>query len=102
MIIVLKPAELLLEGVNRLRRALYRGGILKARQLPRRVISVGNIAIGGAGKTPAVIAICRFLEERGMKVCVLSRGYGGNATGVVDSLDPLRFGDEPVLIKKRT
>ena len=102
MIILLKPAEMLYRGVNRVRRLLYRRGILKARRLPRPVISVGNIAIGGAGKTPAVIAICRFLEERGLKVAVLTRGYGGAGRGVVDALDSARFGDEPVLIKKRT
>ena len=102
MIIVLKPAELLYRGVNRLRRALYRRGVLKAKRLPKPVISVGNIAIGGTGKTPAVIAICRFLEDRGLRVAVLTRGYGGAGRGVVDSLDSAKFGDEPVLIKKRT
>ena len=102
MIILLKPAEMLYRAVNRIRRALYRRGILKAKRLPKPVISIGNIAIGGAGKTPAVIAICRFLEDRGLKVGVLTRGYGANGRGVVDSLDSARFGDEPVLIKKRT
>lgn len=102
MIILLKPAEMLYRGVNRIRRGLYRRGILKAKRLPKPVISVGNIVIGGAGKTPAVIAICRFLEERGLKVAVLTRGYGATGRGAVDSLDSVRFGDEPVLIKKRT
>lgn len=102
MIILLKSAEMLYRGVNRIRRALYRRGILKARRLPKPVISVGNIAIGGAGKTPAVIAICRFLEGRGLKVAVLTRGYRATGQGSVDSLDSAKFGDEPVLIKKQT
>jgi tetraacyldisaccharide 4'-kinase len=102
VIILLKPAELLYRAVNRVRRALYRAGILEARRLPKPVISVGNIAIGGAGKTPAVIAICRYLEQRGLKVAVLTRGYGGSDTGVVTEPDATRFGDEPVVIKKRT
>jgi tetraacyldisaccharide 4'-kinase len=102
VIILLKPAELLYRGVNRVRRSLYRVGVLKAKRLPKPVISVGNIAIGGAGKTPAVITICRFLEQRGLKVIVLTRGYGATVTGPVTELDPSRFGDEPVLIKKRT
>lgn len=102
MIVLLKPAELLYRGVNRIRRALYRRGILEAKRLPKPVISVGNIAIGGTGKTPAVIAICRFLEDRGLRVAVLTRGYGGKGTGVVDTLDAGKYGDEPVLIKKRT
>jgi len=99
---LLKPLELLYRGVNRLRRALYRHGLLKAKKLPKPVISIGNIAAGGTGKTPAVIAIGRFLIERGYRVAVLTRGYGrvGGEQGPVTSLDAARFGDEPVLIKK--
>jgi tetraacyldisaccharide 4'-kinase len=73
--------------VNRIRRALYRAGVLKAKRLPKPVISVGNIAAGGAGKTPAVIAIAEHLVARGKRVAVLTRGYKTN--------------DEPALIKKR-
>jgi tetraacyldisaccharide 4'-kinase len=101
--ILLKPFELLWRGVNRLRRALYRRGILKRKRLPRPVISVGNLAAGGAGKTPAVITIARYLEKRAFRVAVLTRGYGraGNASGLVTSLDAARFGDEPVLLKSK-
>jgi tetraacyldisaccharide 4'-kinase len=101
--ILLKPVELLWRGVNRLRRALYRRGILKGKRLPRPVVSVGNLAAGGAGKTPAVIAISRYLIKRGFRVAVLTRGYGrkGNEAGLVTSLDAARFGDEPVLIKSK-
>jgi len=99
---LLKPAELLYRGVNRVRRALYRGGILKPKRLPVPVISVGAIAAGGSGKTPAVIAIAGALAQRGLRVGVLTRGYGrAGEGGVIDRLDPDRFGDEPVLIKKR-
>lgn len=103
MTILLKPFELLWRGVNRMRRALYRRGILKSRRLPRPVISVGNLAAGGAGKTPAVITIARYLEKRGFRVAVLTRGYGrgGNVSGVVTSLDAATFGDEPVLLKRK-
>ena len=102
MTIVLKPVELLWRGVNRLRRALYRRGILTSKRLPRPVISVGNLAAGGAGKTPAVIAIARHLIKRGFRVAILTRGYGrgGNESGLVTSLDASRFGDEPVLLKR--
>jgi tetraacyldisaccharide 4'-kinase len=101
--VLLKPFELLWRGVNRLRRALYRRGILKSKRLPRPVISVGNLAAGGAGKTPAGIAIARYLEKRGFRVAILTRGYGrsGNVSGVVTSLDAAKFGDEPVLIKSK-
>ena len=103
MTILLKPFELLWRGVNRLRRALYRRGILKSKRLPRPVISVGNLAAGGAGKTPAVITIARYLQKRGFRVAILTRGYGrtGNVSGVVTSLDAATFGDEPVLLKSK-
>lgn len=88
--------------INRIRRSLYRAGILKAKRLPGPVVSIGNITMGGAGKTPAVIAIAKALTERGLRVAVLTRGHGRTGPGgVVDVLDAAKFGDEPVLIKKR-
>ena len=99
---MIKLAELLYRGVNRVRRALYRAGILKAKRLRAPVISVGAIAAGGSGKTPATIAIAGALAARGLRVAVLTRGYGrAGAGGVITELDPDRYGDEPVLIKKR-
>jgi tetraacyldisaccharide-1-P 4'-kinase/lauroyl/myristoyl acyltransferase len=103
--LLLKPFELLYRGINRARRFLYRAGVLKAKRLHRPVISIGNLAAGGAGKTPAVIAVCRYLAGHGLRVAVLSRGYGrGDAsyTGIVASDDAAKFGDEPVLIKRST
>ena len=99
---MIKIAELLYRGINRGRRALYRAGIFKAKRLPVPVISVGGIAAGGSGKTPATIAVASALAARGLRVGVLTRGYGrAGAGGVVTSLDADRYGDEPVLIKKR-
>lgn len=96
-------AGVLYRLISRCRRALYRAGILRSRRLPRPVISVGNIAAGGAGKTPAVIAIANFLSAAGYRVAVLTRGYGRRGEGgVVRERDPDRYGDEPVLIKERT
>jgi tetraacyldisaccharide 4'-kinase len=96
-----KGAELPYRGINRLRRALYRAGVLRAKRLPKPVISVGNIAAGGAGKTPAVIAIGRFLIDRGLQVAVLTRGHGrAGEGGNVTSLNAVKYGDEPVLIKR--
>ena len=87
--------------INRARRALYRAGVLQSKRLPVPVISVGNITMGGAGKTPAVIAIARALIERGLRVGVLTRGYGRRgAGGVVETIDADRYGDEPTLIKR--
>ena len=101
MTIVLKPAELLWRGLNRLRRALYRRGVLKAKRLPKPVISVGAITAGGAGKTPATIAIGEYLKARGWRVAVLTRGYKrSGAGGLVTEPDAAKFGDEPVLLTK--
>ncbi len=57
------------------RNRLYVLGVLKARRLPCRVISVGNIAVGGTGKTPAVIAIAKHLQRENVRVAILLRGY---------------------------
>ncbi len=100
---LLKVAELSYRGINRLRRGLYRAGILNPKRLPVPVVSIGNRAIGGSGKTPATIAIAHALQKRGLRVAVLTRGYGrkGQEQGPVTSLDSERFGDEPVLIKSK-
>lgn len=98
----MNPLDLVLvpyRAVNRLNRWLYRRGWRKAKRLPAPVISIGNIAVGGAGKTPAVIAIARHLAHR--RVVILTRGYGRKgAGGEVTELDAARYGDEPVLMKK--
>jgi tetraacyldisaccharide 4'-kinase len=97
----LKPAELVLRAVNRLRRALYRLGLLRGVRLPRPVVSVGNRSVGGAGKTPMVIAVGRHLVAAGLRVVILSRGHGrrsAEAFETVRGLDAQRYGDEPVVI----
>jgi tetraacyldisaccharide 4'-kinase len=94
----------LFSAVVAARNALYDHGVLKQQRLCRPVISVGNISVGGAGKTPFVILFAALLRQRGLRVDVLSRGYGRKSSGVlvVDADgSPLRFGDEPVLIARR-
>ena len=59
-----------------LRRALYTRGVLKIHDLPRTVISIGNITLGGTGKTPMVIAVAKLYAEAQRKPAVVSRGYG--------------------------
>jgi tetraacyldisaccharide-1-P 4'-kinase len=59
----------------RLRMCVYRIGLCKARRLPCPVISVGNITVGGTGKTPLVMALAKGLRKRGISVAVLTRGY---------------------------
>jgi tetraacyldisaccharide 4'-kinase len=78
-------------------------GWTKARQLRRPVISVGNISVGGSGKTPFVIYMAKLLSQQGVRVDVLSRGYG-RSSDAVERVDPSgnadRFGDEPLLIAR--
>ncbi len=86
------------------RNALYDRGVLKSHRLAGPVISVGNIRVGGAGKTPFVILVGELLKERGVAFDVLSRGYGRSTRGValVDPRGtPDEFGDEPLLIARK-
>ena len=72
---LLTPLSWLYAASVQLRNILYTHGVLKARRLPCRVISVGNIIVGGTGKTPAVIAIAKHLQREGRRVAILLRGY---------------------------
>jgi tetraacyldisaccharide 4'-kinase len=87
-----------------LRNALYDRGVFKVRKLARPVVSIGNISVGGSGKTPFVIALGELLKQRGIEFDVLSRGYGRSSTAiaVVDpDGTPEQFGDEPLLIARK-
>lgn len=92
-----------------LRMRLYRSGILKRRTLPHPVISVGNLTLGGTGKTPFVLYLARLLQESSYKTAVLSRGYRGRAENssllVSDGSNilcqPEDCGDEPYLLATR-
>ncbi len=95
--------------VIRIRQMLYRRGLFKTRQLPCKVISVGNVTLGGTGKTPLVIALARELRKRGITVGILSRGYKGmkeKIGGVVSDgkrilLTPAEAGDEPFMLARQ-
>lgn len=85
-----------------LRCRLYRHGILKSERLPVPVIVVGNISVGGTGKTPLVITLVEQLRARGWKPGIVTRGYGGHSAiwprAVHADSDPAEVGDEPVLL----
>lgn len=84
------------------REKLYESGILTTLRLRYPVISVGNLTLGGTGKTPLVIALAQELRGRGFKPVILSRGYGRLARGVlVAGSNWEESGDEPMLIKQR-
>src|SRR6202142_3520575 len=88
----------------RVRNALYDRGVLPARRLRGPVVSVGNLSVGGSGKTPFVLLLGELLKARGVNFDVLSRGYGRKSKGVllVDPAGlPQEFGDEPLLIARK-
>ncbi len=87
-------------------RLCYRLGIKRAWRAPVPVVVVGNLTAGGNGKTPVVIWLVEQLQQRGIRVGVVSRGYGGKAASYPLLLTPqtssAEAGDEPVLIYQRT
>ncbi|HIJ81049.1 MAG TPA: tetraacyldisaccharide 4'-kinase [Desulfuromonadales bacterium] len=92
--------------VLKLRAYLYRRGIFKTCRLPRPVLSIGNITVGGTGKTPFTVFCARYLLAQGHKVAVLSRGYGGSlegqtcivSDGATVMMSARECGDEPYLL----
>jgi tetraacyldisaccharide 4'-kinase len=88
-----------------LRRLAFRRGWLSSGHPGRPVVVVGNLTVGGSGKTPLTLWLANALAARGLRVGIASRGYGGTARGVVpvtpDS-DPSIVGDEPVLMARRS
>lgn len=100
----MNPLSMIFAGGVAFRNALYDRRVLKVRKLARPVISIGNISVGGSGKTPFVIALAELLKQLGIAVDVLSRGYGrvSSEIAVVDpNGSPRQFGDEPLLIARR-
>jgi len=100
----LNPLSAIFGAAVALRNALYDRGIFRVRKLARPVASIGNISVGGSGKTPFVIALGELLQQQGIEFDVLSRGYGRSSTeiAVVDpNGTPEQFGDEPLLIARK-
>lgn len=97
---VLWPLSQLYRVVVGIRRMLFRSGLLRSHRLPVPVVIVGNITVGGAGKTPLTCALADALRERGWHPGVVSRGYGGSARTtqvVAGDDDPRVVGDEPLI-----
>ena len=88
----------------RTRNALYDRGTIRSRRLQGPVVSVGNLSVGGSGKTPFVMLLGELLDTRGVKFDILSRGYGRRTRGIAlvePSGSPRDFGDEPLLLARR-
>lgn len=102
---ILLPLSLVFWGLSTLRRALYRLGWIASVKLPAPVVVVGNIAVGGTGKTPLVIALIDLLKAQGYRPGIISRGYRSKSTlprPVRRDSDPAEVGDEPVLLAIKT
>lgn len=104
---LLLPLAWLFAAVSAARRGCYRSGLCHAQRLPVPVVVVGNLTVGGAGKTPLIVALAEGLRQAGWHPGIVSRGYGRNnaddaTLAVTASSDPARCGDEPVLLARLT
>ncbi len=103
--LLLAPLSLVFAAVVAVRRHAYRRGWLASTRLPVPVVVIGNITVGGSGKTPLTAFVARRLSERGLKVGIVSRGYGGRSPWyprLVSADDAAEeVGDEPLLLARR-
>jgi len=105
---LLEPAALAYGAGMAFRNALYDGGLLTAERIPARVVSVGNLVVGGTGKTPTALWLAHELSARGRRVGIVARGYRKTRPGVVvvgergvPLVSPDEGGDEAVLLASR-
>jgi tetraacyldisaccharide 4'-kinase len=101
---LLLPLSLLFGCALALRRGLVLAGLLRSERLPVPVVVVGNLVVGGAGKTPAVIAVVALLRRQGWTPGIVSRGYGGSDRPLAVTRETAAHacGDEPLLLHLRT
>ncbi len=88
----------------RFRKFLYRLGIFQQTKLPVPVIIIGNLTVGGTGKTPVVLSIAQYLQQQGYNIGIISRGYGGNSNKearlVTANSSTQQVGDEAIMLYK--
>lgn len=102
--LLLLPVSLLFRCIVASRRLLFHIGLLSSVKLPVPVIIVGNITVGGTGKTPLTLWLAEQLAADGWHPGIISRGFGGSgskAQEVLQNSDPATVGDEPVLMAQR-
>ncbi len=103
---LLLPLSWLYRVIFWLNKKAYQLGLKRTYYPPVPVIVVGNVTVGGSGKTPFIIAVVTYLQSKNIQVGVISRGYGGNTTQmpalVTPQSTPAQVGDEPCLIVQST
>jgi tetraacyldisaccharide 4'-kinase len=103
---VLLPLEWIYRAVTSVRRWSFRIGVRRSEKIAVPVIVVGNITVGGTGKTPIVVALCAALKQAGYRPGIISRGYGAEPPhtpyAVTPQSNPLDAGDEPLLLALAT
>ncbi|MEB3766654.1 tetraacyldisaccharide 4'-kinase [Acinetobacter sp. MD2] len=104
-LILLRPLSCLYGCAFAFNKALYHSGVKKIYHAPVPVVVIGNITVGGSGKTPLLIQLVKYLQQHSVRVGVISRGYGGTGPfpKLVDTAATAKeVGDEPCLIVQRT
>jgi tetraacyldisaccharide 4'-kinase len=103
--LLLLPLSWIFRLVVKVRRALYRAGIKKVSRFDVPVIVVGNITVGGTGKTPFVLWLAEFLTQQGFRPGIVSRGYGGKkhsaAIYITHETSAHEVGDEAIMLARR-
>ncbi len=103
---ILQPISVVYQWIISFRQWLYQKKILKIHTVSKPVIVVGNLTVGGTGKTPLVIALALWLKERGERPGIISRGYGKKGKNlslhVTEDSKASDVGDEPLVIAHRT
>ncbi|RVU41102.1 tetraacyldisaccharide 4'-kinase [Rheinheimera riviphila] len=103
---LLLPFSLIFAGLSATRRWLFKAGFKASHRMPVPVIVVGNITVGGTGKTPITLWLCEYLQAQGLKPGIVSRGYGVKLTAPklinLDTDTPATVGDEPFLLASRS
>lgn len=101
---LLMPLAIIYEKIIVIRQWLYQKQIKQTKRFSTPIIIVGNVTVGGTGKTPLVIWLVKFLRENGYRPGIVSRGYGGKTDNypqtVINSSDPKLVGDEAVLLAR--